>query len=55
MKTKEELLEQLEKIEDNLFLIDMIDHWEESTRKRYDELIKEEKTLKKELEIIENE
>lgn len=55
MKTKEEILQRLEEIKDNLFLIDMLDHWEESTRNRYDELIKEEKTLKKELEIIENE
>lgn len=55
MKTKEEILQRLDEIENDLFRIDMIDHWEDNTSKKYVELKREKVELELELEKIENE
>lgn len=55
MKTKQEIIERLEKIDDCLWSIDMVDHWQQEDREAYDNLTKERKELQKELEKIENE
>ena len=55
MKTKEEIIARLEEIDDCIWTIDMIDHWQQEDRDTYDRLSKERKELKQELEKIENE
>ena len=55
MKTKEEIIKRLEEIDDCIWTIDMIDHWQLEDRAAYDRLVKEKKELEKELEKIENE
>lgn len=55
MKTKQEIIERLEEIDDSLWNIDMVDHWQEEDKLAYDRLTKERKELTKELEKIENE
>jgi hypothetical protein len=55
MKSKTELLEELDSIEDRLFWIDMVDHWSESEEQTWDELTQRKKEILKELEIKENE
>lgn len=52
---KDELLRKITEINDRLFMIDMIDHWQQEDREAYDRLTKEKKELEKELEKIENE
>ena len=55
MKTKQEIIERLEEIDDSLWNIDMVDHWQEEDKLAYDRLTKERKELTKELEKLENE
>ena len=55
MKTEEEIKWEILDINDQLFLIDMVDHWEEQDRKSWEELTERKKKLEKELEKIENE
>lgn len=55
MKTKEEIIARLEEIDDCLWSIDMIDHWQPEDSAAYDRLNLEKKELEKELEIKENE
>lgn len=38
---KEQLLEELDKIDDQLFQIDMIDTWNDKMSKRYEDLMRE--------------
>lgn len=55
MKTKEEILNKIADINDRLFYIDMVDHWQQEDREAYESLSKEKKELELELEKIENE
>lgn len=55
MKTKEELLKELEEVEERIFMIDMIDHWQDGEEKVWEALQSRKKKLKEELEKIENE
>lgn len=43
MKSKTELLEELDSIEDRLFWIDMVDHWSESEEQTWDILTQRKK------------
>ena len=52
---KEEILKKIADLNDRLFMIDMIDHWQPEDREAYDNLWAEKKELEKELEKIENE
>lgn len=52
---KEEILNKIADLNDRLFMIDMVDHWQEEDRNAYDRLSKEKKELEIELEKIENE
>lgn len=52
MNTKEGILKRLKDIEESLFLIDMVDHWQEEDRNAYDRLSKEKKELEKKLEEL---
>ena len=55
MNRKEEILQRIEKIEKHLFSLDMIDHWEEDIKEKYNELLNEKLKLEEELEKLENE
>ena len=55
MKTREEILKRIDEINDLLFMIDMVEHWQDEDRKNYQELTQEKLELAKELEKIENE
>lgn len=55
MKTKEEILKKLDDIENHIFMIDMIDHWQSEDEAAWDKLHKQKKELEEELERIENE
>ena len=55
MNTKEEILKRLSEVNDNIFLLDMLDHWTSKEGKRFDVLWEEKQRLEKELEKIENE
>ena len=52
--TKEEIEQRIEQLEERLFLIDMIDHWESEDAKLYADISNEIKGLKKDLEKINN-
>lgn len=55
MNRKEEITKRLEEIEKHLFSLDMIDHWEEDIKEKYNELFNEKLKLEEELEKIGNE
>lgn len=55
MKTKEEILQRIAEINNRLFNIDMVDHWQQEDRETYDRLTKEKIELEKKLEKLENE
>ena len=52
MNTKEEILKRLKDIEESLFLIDMVDRWQEEDRNAYDRITKEKQELEKKLEEL---
>lgn len=52
MKTKEEILKRINEINDSLFMIDMVDRWQESDKISYDKLTKEKIELEKKLEEL---
>ncbi len=52
---KEEILNKIVEINDKLFMIDMVDHWQDEDKLAYNKLTKEKKELEIELEKIENE
>ena len=52
---KNEILKKIADINETLFLIDMVDHWQDNESKTWDELMKQKLELEKELEKIENE
>lgn len=55
MKTKEDILKELQEVEEHIFLIDMVDRWQDGEAKVWEELNQKKQKLKEELEIIENE
>lgn len=55
MKTKDEILKRIAEINDSLFMIDMVDRWQENDNLAYERLTKEKKELEIELEKLENE
>lgn len=55
MKTREEILKRIAEINDSLFMIDMVDRWQENDNLAYDRLTKEKLELEEELEKLENE
>ena len=52
---KNEILKKIADINETLFLIDMVDHWQDNESKTWDELMEQKIELEKELEKIENE
>lgn len=52
---KEEILKKIADLNDRLFIINMVDHWQREDYEAYDRLWAEKKELEKELEKIENE
>ena len=52
---KEKLEKQLADIEEHIFTIDMVDHWQEEDKEAWDYWQGEKEKVKKELEKIENE
>ena len=52
MKTKEEILKRIAEINDSLFMIDMVEHWQEEDSNAYERLSKEKEELEKELEKL---
>lgn len=52
MNTKEEILKRLKDIEESLFLIDMVDRWQEEDKNAYYRLTKEKQELEKKLEEL---
>ena len=51
---KEELLKHLSEIKERIFMIDMIEHWQEEDREAYKYWNEEKRKVEKELENIEN-
>lgn len=51
--TKEELKVRIEKVENELFMINMIDHWSRQDEERYNNLRKEFKSLREKLKTAE--
>ena len=52
---KEELLQQITNLNNKLFSLDMIDHWDNDIKEEYNKLYEEKLKLYEELEKIENE
>lgn len=52
---KNEILKKIADINETLFLIDMVDHWQDNESKTWDELMEQKIKLENELEKIENE
>jgi len=52
---KDEIQKQLNDLEERLFIINMVDHWQREDYEAYDRLFAEKKKLEEELEKIENE
>ena len=51
--TKEELKARIEKVENELFMINMIDNWSRQDEERYNNLRKELKSLREKLKTVE--
>ena len=54
MKKIDKIRKRLQEIDDNIWIIDMIDRWDEESSKRFEELKEEKKKLLLEMEELKN-